>query len=108
MEIDIFATLLQCSVTCGKGKKTRTVKCVNEKGQEVNEELCKKLRPKVIRRCRAGKCPRWRTKDWGEVGASSVVCSLASFCINYTLILDNFKAFANSCCNEIGKLDYST
>ncbi|KAE8298082.1 A disintegrin and metalloproteinase with thrombospondin motifs 9 [Larimichthys crocea] len=60
-----------CSAACGKGFKSRKVSCVTGSGRPVPEESCHPLSPKPSkqRRCR-GRCPKWKTGNWGECSAS--------------------------------------
>uniref|UniRef100_H3B3P8 ADAM metallopeptidase with thrombospondin type 1 motif 20 n=1 Tax=Latimeria chalumnae TaxID=7897 RepID=H3B3P8_LATCH len=61
-----------CSVTCGKGTKSRDVYCVNEEQAAVKEEACMHLkRPRTHKPCRAGRCPSWKANRWKEC---SVTC----------------------------------
>ncbi|TKS70948.1 disintegrin and metalloproteinase with thrombospondin motifs 9 [Collichthys lucidus] len=60
-----------CSAACGKGFKSRRVSCVTGSGRPAPEESCHPLSPKPSkqRRCR-GRCPKWKTGNWGECSAS--------------------------------------
>lgn len=64
--------VLQCSASCGRGFRSRTVSCVAASGLVIAEENCQGLSPKPSRqrRCRGGRCPKWKTGSWGEVGKS--------------------------------------
>uniref|UniRef100_A0AAQ5Y9S1 ADAM metallopeptidase with thrombospondin type 1 motif, 9 n=1 Tax=Amphiprion ocellaris TaxID=80972 RepID=A0AAQ5Y9S1_AMPOC len=61
-----------CSASCGRGVKSRKVSCVTKSGRPVPEENCQQLspRPSKQRRCRGGRCPKWKTGNWGECSAS--------------------------------------
>ncbi|XP_015240797.1 PREDICTED: A disintegrin and metalloproteinase with thrombospondin motifs 9 [Cyprinodon variegatus] len=61
-----------CSASCGRGVKSRKVSCVTESGRSISEENCHHLSPKPSRqrRCRGGRCPKWKTGSWGECSAS--------------------------------------
>ncbi|KAG7478040.1 hypothetical protein MATL_G00076160 [Megalops atlanticus] len=60
-----------CSASCGKGYKYRKVTCVTLSGRPVQEENCQHLpRPSKQRRCRGGRCPKWKTGNWGECSSS--------------------------------------
>ncbi|XP_062300498.1 A disintegrin and metalloproteinase with thrombospondin motifs 9-like [Scomber scombrus] len=61
-----------CSASCGRGVKSRKVSCVTGSGRPVPEENCQHLSPKPgkQRRCRGGRCPKWKTSNWGECSAS--------------------------------------
>uniref|UniRef100_A0A7N6B2E3 ADAM metallopeptidase with thrombospondin type 1 motif, 9 n=1 Tax=Anabas testudineus TaxID=64144 RepID=A0A7N6B2E3_ANATE len=65
-------SILQCSASCGKGFKSRKVSCVTGSGRPLPEENCQHLSPKPSkqRRCRGGRCPKWKTGNWGECSAS--------------------------------------
>ncbi|XP_072571069.1 A disintegrin and metalloproteinase with thrombospondin motifs 9 isoform X2 [Paramormyrops kingsleyae] len=75
-----------CSAACGKGYRYRKVTCVSRSGRPVPEESCQKLPPpNRQRRCRGGRCPKWKTGSWGECSSScgrgvqtrEVVCDIA-------------------------------
>ncbi|MBN3308697.1 ATS9 metalloproteinase, partial [Amia calva] len=60
-----------CSVSCGKGYKYRRVVCMSKSGKPVPEESCKHLaKPSKQRRCRGGRCPKWKTEIWGQCSSS--------------------------------------
>uniref|UniRef100_A0A671LTY8 A disintegrin and metalloproteinase with thrombospondin motifs 9-like n=1 Tax=Sinocyclocheilus anshuiensis TaxID=1608454 RepID=A0A671LTY8_9TELE len=56
------------SCSCGRGYKYRSVTCVSHSGQPIPEENCLHLPlPQKQRRCRGGRCPKWKMGSWGEV-----------------------------------------
>ncbi|ELU06312.1 hypothetical protein CAPTEDRAFT_158288 [Capitella teleta] len=56
-----------CSVTCGRGRKSRQVWCVDQKGTKLPDALCPlSKRPRVSKRCKHGRCPRWATSSWSK------------------------------------------
>ncbi|XP_054472137.1 A disintegrin and metalloproteinase with thrombospondin motifs 9-like [Anoplopoma fimbria] len=61
-----------CSASCGRGFKSRKVGCATGSGRLVPEENCQHLSPKPSkqRRCRGGRCLKWKTGKWGECSAS--------------------------------------
>uniref|UniRef100_A0A3P9Q081 ADAM metallopeptidase with thrombospondin type 1 motif 9 n=1 Tax=Poecilia reticulata TaxID=8081 RepID=A0A3P9Q081_POERE len=61
-----------CSASCGRGVKSRKVSCVTGSGRYVLDENCRHSSPKPSRqrRCRGGRCPKWKTSGWGECSAS--------------------------------------
>ncbi|MED6257679.1 hypothetical protein ATANTOWER_029546, partial [Ataeniobius toweri] len=61
-----------CSASCGRGVKFRKVSCVIGSGRSIPEEHCRHSSPKPSRqrRCRGGRCPKWKTGSWGECSAS--------------------------------------
>ncbi|KAM3877911.1 A disintegrin and metalloproteinase with thrombospondin motifs 9-like [Diretmus argenteus] len=61
-----------CSASCGRGFKNRKVICVTRSGRPVPEENCQHLssKPSKQRRCRGGRCPKWKTGNWEECSAS--------------------------------------
>uniref|UniRef100_A0A8C4IAI7 ADAM metallopeptidase with thrombospondin type 1 motif, 9 n=1 Tax=Dicentrarchus labrax TaxID=13489 RepID=A0A8C4IAI7_DICLA len=61
-----------CSAACGRGFKSRKVSCVTGSGRPASEDNCQSLSPKPSkqRRCRGGRCPKWKTGNWGECSAS--------------------------------------
>ena len=64
---NVAVLLLQCTVTCGRGHKTRQVTCVDALGHVVPDVECGDNKPKSYRKCRKGRCPRWITKAWSKV-----------------------------------------
>ncbi|KAJ8306539.1 hypothetical protein KUTeg_017084 [Tegillarca granosa] len=61
----------QCSATCGRGRKVRTVICIQTLTQReqiiLPEEECTDRRPVSVRRCRLVDCPSsWYTESWSE------------------------------------------
>ncbi|KAM4600938.1 thrombospondin type-1 domain-containing protein 4-like [Polymixia lowei] len=62
-----------CSVDCGIGRRTRSVHCVSDHGNEVNEQECNsRLRPQGSEECNMGPC----VTNWYFTGWSST-CSAA-------------------------------
>uniref|UniRef100_A0A4W4GDV2 Peptidase M12B domain-containing protein n=1 Tax=Electrophorus electricus TaxID=8005 RepID=A0A4W4GDV2_ELEEL len=60
-----------CSASCGRGYKYRNVTCVSHSGQPITEENCVHLpRPQKQRRCKGGRCLKWKTSAWGECSTS--------------------------------------
>ncbi|XP_078678214.1 A disintegrin and metalloproteinase with thrombospondin motifs 9-like isoform X2 [Branchiostoma floridae x Branchiostoma belcheri] len=60
-----------CSVTCGRGLKTREVVCKDSAGVTLPHHHCPKKQPRRQRKCRAGRCPKWRPDPWSTC---SVTC----------------------------------
>ena len=65
--------IFQCSVTCGKGWRKRSVQCVGEKFR------CDyRNRPDLYTMCDMGLCPVWRAGRWSEVTrVNSLFCRSA-------------------------------
>uniref|UniRef100_A0A8C4UYY9 ADAM metallopeptidase with thrombospondin type 1 motif 9 n=1 Tax=Falco tinnunculus TaxID=100819 RepID=A0A8C4UYY9_FALTI len=60
-----------CSVSCGRGQKHRSVYCLSKEGRHVEEDYCKHLaKPNMQKKCRGGRCPKWKAGDWGQCSAS--------------------------------------
>ncbi|XP_077458454.1 A disintegrin and metalloproteinase with thrombospondin motifs 9 [Stigmatopora argus] len=61
-----------CSASCGRGFKSRNVRCLSSLGRSIEDENCQHLNPKPSkqRRCRGGRCPKWKTGRWEECSAS--------------------------------------
>uniref|UniRef100_T1J214 Peptidase M12B domain-containing protein n=1 Tax=Strigamia maritima TaxID=126957 RepID=T1J214_STRMM len=59
--------------SCGKGRQTRSVYCINDDGIKVNEQLCgSSKRPRLRRACNKQPCPyTWKTGFWSDC---SVTC----------------------------------
>ena len=53
---------LQCSVTCGDGLQTRTVKC-----SEGLDKCDPKTKPDISANCNTGSCPQWSVGLWSQV-----------------------------------------
>lgn len=60
--------LLQCSVDCGIGRRTRSIRCVSEEGSVVNEKECNsRQRPQGSEECNMGPCvTNWYFTDWSH------------------------------------------
>ena len=63
----VIQSYFQCSVTCGKGHKTRNVSCLDDASGKVVDGMCTGEKPKSITWCRPGRCPYWSPTSWGEV-----------------------------------------
>ncbi|XP_038060636.1 A disintegrin and metalloproteinase with thrombospondin motifs 9-like [Patiria miniata] len=66
----------ECSVTCGKGSRRRTLRCEDQSGQQREEEECEEngsARPASVKECRLRTCPRptWIVTKWSDC---SVTC----------------------------------
>ncbi|KPP60888.1 hypothetical protein Z043_121072 [Scleropages formosus] len=57
-----------CSVDCGVGKRTRSVRCVSDQGNVVSDRECNaRLRPQGSEDCHMGPCiTNWYFTDWTE------------------------------------------
>lgn len=65
--------ILQCSVSCGRGHKQRNVYCLAKDGSHLESDYCKHLtKPHGHRRCRGGRCPRWKAGAWSQVSTVSL------------------------------------
>uniref|UniRef100_A0A3Q0RL68 ADAMTS-like 7 n=1 Tax=Amphilophus citrinellus TaxID=61819 RepID=A0A3Q0RL68_AMPCI len=60
--------LLQCSVPCGVGQRTREVMCVSNQGDVDDDEECNmNLKPDTIQNCDMGLCARsWFISLWSQ------------------------------------------
>ncbi|XP_060095443.1 A disintegrin and metalloproteinase with thrombospondin motifs 9 isoform X1 [Heteronotia binoei] len=76
-----------CSVPCGRGQRYRDVYCLSKDGKHLENDLCKHLaKPNIQKKCRGGRCPKWKTGDWGQCSVScgrgiqqrNVYCHLGS------------------------------
>lgn len=58
----------QCSVDCGVGRRTRSVRCVSEQGGVVSDNECNsRLRPQGSEECNMGPCvTNWYFTDWSN------------------------------------------
>ncbi|KAL0978547.1 hypothetical protein UPYG_G00171970 [Umbra pygmaea] len=60
-----------CSASCGKGRKSRAVRCVTKSGRFIPEDNCKHLTPPSNEKsCRGRHCAKWKTGNWGECSSS--------------------------------------
>ncbi|XP_023685810.1 thrombospondin type-1 domain-containing protein 4 isoform X1 [Paramormyrops kingsleyae] len=57
-----------CSVDCGSGKRTRSVRCVSNQGNIVSDRECStRLRPQGTEDCHMGPCiTNWYFTDWTQ------------------------------------------
>uniref|UniRef100_A0A1A8UI56 ADAMTS-like 4 n=1 Tax=Nothobranchius furzeri TaxID=105023 RepID=A0A1A8UI56_NOTFU len=57
-----------CSVDCGVGRRTRSVRCVSDQGSVVNENECNsRLRPQGSEECNMGPCvTNWYFTEWSN------------------------------------------
>lgn len=57
-----------CSVDCGVGRRTRSVRCVSDQGSTVNDIECNSgLRPQGSEECNMGPCvTNWYFSDWSN------------------------------------------
>uniref|UniRef100_A0A667XUM0 PLAC domain-containing protein n=1 Tax=Myripristis murdjan TaxID=586833 RepID=A0A667XUM0_9TELE len=57
-----------CSVDCGLGKRTRSVRCVSDHGSVVNDKECNsRLRPQGTEECNMGPCvTNWYFTNWSN------------------------------------------
>ncbi|XP_056157928.1 thrombospondin type-1 domain-containing protein 4 [Lampris incognitus] len=57
-----------CSVDCGLGRRTRSVHCVSDHGDVVNDKECNsRLRPQGSEECNMGPCvTNWYFTDWSN------------------------------------------
>uniref|UniRef100_A0A3P9M088 PLAC domain-containing protein n=1 Tax=Oryzias latipes TaxID=8090 RepID=A0A3P9M088_ORYLA len=57
-----------CSVDCGVGKRTRSVRCVSDQGGVVNDNECNsRVRPQGSEECNMGPCvTNWYFTDWSN------------------------------------------
>ncbi|XP_053325323.1 A disintegrin and metalloproteinase with thrombospondin motifs 9 [Spea bombifrons] len=86
-----------CSVSCGRGVKTRAVYCVTKDGTNIGHEYCKHLaKPNIQKKCRGGRCPKWKTGEWGKC---SVTCGRGTQQRDVHCLLGPQKASADSACN---------
>nr|XP_057941440.1 thrombospondin type-1 domain-containing protein 4 isoform X2 [Doryrhamphus excisus] len=63
-----------CSVDCGVGRRTRSVRCVSDQGNVVNDKECNtRIRPTGSEECNMGPCvTNWYSSAWS--GACSAQC----------------------------------
>ncbi|XP_076315655.1 ADAMTS-like protein 2 [Tachypleus tridentatus] len=105
----------ECSASCGKGYKTRSVRCWRMLGpgfdSTVHERLCAELiKPPSIQPCDLDLCsPQWRVSEWSEcsvkcgygVQVREVHCSsIIQSCSENTKPNNQQECFVQSCQNR--------
>ena len=62
----------QCSVTCGRGYRSRTARCVNsQSGREVSPTRCDRRRRQLTdESCEGPPCLSWRVSDWDQCSST--------------------------------------
>ena len=59
--------VLECSVSCGRGARTREVACVNAEGRALAENMCGGKRPAATDVCDMGSCAKtWFFTHWSQ------------------------------------------
>jgi hypothetical protein len=53
----------QCNAKCGGGKQTRSVKCVDDTGKEINNCILADF-PGVVQQCNMRPCGSWKIGEW--------------------------------------------
>ena len=67
----LYLHVLQCSVSCGKGKRARYVSCRDAQGGVADESHCAHLpRPPESSAC-FSPCGQWRAGEWSPVSKTS-------------------------------------
>lgn len=64
----MFLRSPQCSVDCGVGRRTRSVRCISDQGGVVSDNECNsRLRPQGSEECNMGPCvTNWYFTDWSK------------------------------------------
>uniref|UniRef100_A0A8C6PH73 ADAMTS like 4 n=1 Tax=Nothobranchius furzeri TaxID=105023 RepID=A0A8C6PH73_NOTFU len=65
---EVSSSWSTCSVDCGVGRRTRSVRCVSDQGSVVNENECNsRLRPQGSEECNMGPCvTNWYFTEWSN------------------------------------------
>lgn len=65
--INLKFVIFQCSVTCGRGHQQRDIKCVDDSGNEQDPSECPRGKPRSLKQCHMGRCPKWYREKWSKV-----------------------------------------
>ena len=58
-------------MTCGRGKKQRSVLCIGYDGKHLPENECKlKKKPRLVKSCESLTCPQWKMGAWSSCSKS--------------------------------------
>ena len=86
--------LFQCSVTCSQGIRSRVITCNNKSGDEVDYDKCTKKKPRNVKRCHKGPCPKWYPSKWSKVSIISPTFVKKFTKIIFNARLDFFDKFS--------------
>lgn len=63
----IIGNWSQCSVQCGEGVRTRSVRCADQSGNDVTHTYCTEPKPEQEQPCELGPCGKgWYYTEWQE------------------------------------------
>lgn len=97
--IFLLSVLSQCSVDCGLGRRTRSVRCVSDQGSVVNDKECNsRLRPQGTEECNMGPCvTNWYFTNWSN-NVSNTHGYKGTLTALHTLILNTIFHFVSPQC----------
>lgn len=80
----LCSLILQCSVRCGRGQRSRQVRCVGSNGDEVSKQECASGPPPPPSReaCDMGPCTTaWFYSDWSSKVGPTLLCASQAFLV---------------------------
>lgn len=95
----------QCSVDCGVGRRTRSVRCVSDQGSIVNDKECNsRARPQGSEECNMGPCvTNWYFTNWSHtVSDTHAPKQRNKHSQHLTVILNMISHFVHQCSAQCG------
>jgi hypothetical protein len=86
----------QCNAKCGGGKQTRSVKCVDDTGKEINNCILADF-PGVVQQCNMRPCGSWKIGEWKTC---SKICGGGVQTRDITCVAPDGTTISNSDCHD--------